>query len=108
MKTEVLAPQVRPAVSAGAAAAPAQAIPGAALPAARLSTGSAVLNMSRQIGTALGVALLVAIIGEEPSRDLLAFRHAYFVTGALALGSGLAALSFISSKTSNPKNPNEH
>jgi len=79
----------------------------AALPAARLSTGSAVLNMSRQIGTALGVALLVAIIGEGPQRDLLAFKHAYFVTGALALSSGLAALSFLSPQTINPKKSNE-
>ena len=33
------------------------------LPASRLSTGSGVLNMSRQIGLALGVAILVALDG---------------------------------------------
>ena len=38
-----------------------------ALPAHRFATGSGILNMSRQIGLALGVAVLVALVGTEPS-----------------------------------------
>ena len=36
------------------------------LPANRFATGSGVLNMSRQIGLALGVAILVALLGPAP------------------------------------------
>ena len=39
------------------------------LPASRLSTGSGVLNMSRQIGLALGVAILVALAGYQQGYD---------------------------------------
>jgi EmrB/QacA subfamily drug resistance transporter len=37
------------------------------LPATRAATGSAVVNMSRQIGTVLGVSMLVAIVGSPAS-----------------------------------------
>jgi EmrB/QacA subfamily drug resistance transporter len=55
------------------------------LPAHRFATGSGVLNMSRQIGLALGVAVLVAILGTAP--DLADFRAGW---AEMAL-SGLAA-----------------
>ena len=48
------------------------------LPAARAATGSAVINMSRQVGSALGVSLLVAIVG-HPVGYLAA--HTAFVDG---------------------------
>ena len=45
------------------------------LPPARFATGTAVLGMSRQLGSALGVAILVAIIGHPAPGELLgAFR----------------------------------
>lgn len=67
----------------------------AALPPARFSTGSAILNMSRQIGSALGVAVLVALVGRpDPTHTEAAFHTAYAVTGLAALGSGLVALAF--------------
>ena len=64
----------------------------AQLPPARLATGSAVLTMSRQFGSALGVALLVAVIGTpSPSEVESAFHDAWWMmTGAAAL----SALSF--------------
>jgi len=66
----------------------------AALPPGRLSTGSAVLNMSRQIGTALGVAILVAIIGDaQGPASIVELRHGYFAMGLAALGSGVACLA---------------
>lgn len=65
----------------------------AQLPPARLATGSAVLTMSRQFGSALGVALLVAVIGTpSPSEVESAFHDAWWMlTGAAAL----SALSFL-------------
>jgi EmrB/QacA subfamily drug resistance transporter len=65
----------------------------AQLPPARLATGSAVLTMSRQFGSALGVALLVAVIGTpSPSEVEGAFHDAWWMlTGAAAL----SALSFL-------------
>jgi EmrB/QacA subfamily drug resistance transporter len=55
------------------------------LPPNRFATGSGVLNMSRQIGLALGVAILVAILGANPG---LAAFHTGF---SLLAGTGLAA-----------------
>ncbi|HEX6711732.1 MAG TPA: DHA2 family efflux MFS transporter permease subunit [Thermoleophilaceae bacterium] len=46
-----------------------------ALPPARLATGSAVLQMARQLGIALGVAILIAIFGHPSPQDALAHFH---------------------------------
>jgi EmrB/QacA subfamily drug resistance transporter len=63
----------------------------AQLPPARLSTGSAVQTMSRQIGSALGVALLVAVIGTpSPAEAVGAFENAWWMMVAAAAGAGAA------------------
>lgn len=58
-----------------------------ALPASAFATGSGVINMIRQIGFAVGVAILVAIvaapIGAEPS--LAAFRLAWWVMAVITV-----------------------
>jgi MFS family permease len=63
-----------------------------ALPPQRFATGSGVLNMARQIGAVLGVAILVSILGVPGSmRDALAaFQHGWY--GIVAI-SGCAVLA---------------
>jgi EmrB/QacA subfamily drug resistance transporter len=59
----------------------------------RFATGAAVLTMGRQIGAALGVAILVAVVGTGGS-TASGFHSAWLVTviGALAAGLTLAAI----------------
>jgi hypothetical protein len=58
-----------------------------------LLTGAAVLTMGRQIGAALGVAVLVAVLGTGPA-TLSGFHSAWLITvvGGLSAGLALAAL----------------
>jgi MFS family permease len=65
----------------------------AALPPTRFATGTALVGMSRQIGAALGVAVLVAIVGTPAPEDAVAtFGHGWlFVAGAMG-GVALAML----------------
>jgi EmrB/QacA subfamily drug resistance transporter len=57
----------------------------AALPPTRFATGTALVGMSRQIGAALGVAVLVAIVGTPaPEEAVATFGHGWlFVAGAM-------------------------
>jgi EmrB/QacA subfamily drug resistance transporter len=63
------------------------------LPAERFATGAAVLTMGRQIGAALGVAVLVAVLGTS-TRNAADFHSAWLITvaGAVATGLALAAI----------------
>ena len=63
----------------------------AALPPARFATGAALLTMGRQIGSALGVALLVAVVGAGPP-GLAELHDAWTIVIA---GTLLAALAFV-------------
>lgn len=66
----------------------------ARLPRSRLSTGSAVNACFRQIGAVLGVALLLAVLGDPtPGTASTAFHHAWAVlaaAGAAAAGCAVA------------------
>ncbi|MBI2760261.1 MAG: MFS transporter [Chloroflexi bacterium] len=66
----------------------------AALPPTRLATGGAVNNTARQVGAALGVALLIAIIGSPaPAEALDAFKHGFIFCAACALACSAIGLT---------------
>ncbi|UJA20926.1 DHA2 family efflux MFS transporter permease subunit [Thermoleophilia bacterium SCSIO 60948] len=60
------------------------------LPPASFATGSAVVNTLRQVGLAVGVAVLVAILGASP--DLDSFHSAWWVFAAISLGAATIGL----------------
>ncbi|WP_249012351.1 DHA2 family efflux MFS transporter permease subunit [Conexibacter sp. DBS9H8] len=67
----------------------------AALPPAAFATGSAVLNMLRQVGLAVGVALFVAVLGTPAGRSAQAagFERAWLViAGAAVLSAAVGRL----------------
>ena len=74
-----------PALSSAAAAS---------LPPARFATGAAVLTMSRQLGIALGVAVLVAVLGTPaPGEALAAFQEGWTFQVTAALLGAAAGLA---------------
>ena len=66
----------------------------AALPPQSFATGSAVVNMLRQVGLAVGVAVLIAVLGTHVGHAgaPAAFRRGWVVTAAASLAAGLAGL----------------
>jgi EmrB/QacA subfamily drug resistance transporter len=66
----------------------------ASLPAARFATGSAVYGMTRQFGIALGIAILIAVLGTPRGAEVLpAFRTGWEVIVGLAFASAIAAVA---------------
>ena len=65
----------------------------AALPAHALATGSAVINMLRQVGLAVGVALFIAVLGAGVATDPVpAYQRALGVIAAASLVAAVAGL----------------
>jgi EmrB/QacA subfamily drug resistance transporter len=70
------------------------------LPPHSFATGSAVVNMFRQIGLAVGVAVLIAILGSphSPMATLDVYRRAWVVVAAIALLGGLIGAWLLASR----------
>jgi hypothetical protein len=61
------------------------------LPPTSFATGSAVVNMLRQVGLAIGVAVLIAVLGSphSPAQVLAAYQRGWSVTAAIAFAGGV-------------------
>ena len=64
------------------------------LPPPSFATGSGVVNMLRQVGFAVGVAMLVAVLGSPhgAAAELTAFRHGWYATAGAGVAAALAAI----------------
>jgi EmrB/QacA subfamily drug resistance transporter len=63
-----------------------------AVPPDRFATGSAIVNMGRQVALALGVALFVTVLG-TPVDIRAAYRHAWLLAAILSLATAALSLS---------------
>jgi EmrB/QacA subfamily drug resistance transporter len=81
----------------------------AAAPRAELASGSAVLTTARQLGSAVGVAVLVAVLGTHPATTAAGFSPAWVVvlvsagvTAFAGLASGVPARSPLPTPAGRP------
>jgi EmrB/QacA subfamily drug resistance transporter len=61
------------------------------LPSQSFATGSAVVNMLRQVGLAIGVSVFVAVVGSpaSPARALTAFEHGWTVIALIGFAAAI-------------------
>ncbi len=63
------------------------------LPPERFATGAAMTSMCRQVGIALGVAMVTAVLDGDPGVD--AYRSAFLIMAAFGLASGFALCAIV-------------
>ena len=70
------------------------------LPPQSFATGSAVVNMVRQLGLAVGVAVLIAVLGSpgSPAATLAAYQRGWTVIAAVSFAAGLVALGLLAGR----------
>ena len=91
--TDVLPAQLIGGIGVGLVLPTLSAAATAALPRERFATGTAVLGMSRQLGTALGIAVLIAILGHpSPAGVIDAFRNGWTF---MIIATSLAAVALL-------------
>jgi EmrB/QacA subfamily drug resistance transporter len=88
-------------IGAGLAQAPLFAA-ASGLPADRATTGSAVLNMARQLGSAVGVAVLVALLASPVPHGLDLFRRGWILEAVVATAAAVALVLLRSGLTARP------
>jgi EmrB/QacA subfamily drug resistance transporter len=94
----VLAGMILTGIGVGLTLPTMMATASSSLPPPSFATGSAVVNMIRQTGLALGVAVLVAILGRHTHPGpaaLAAFRHGWWAAAAISLASVVPALTLL-------------
>jgi EmrB/QacA subfamily drug resistance transporter len=71
-----------------------------ALPPQAFATGSAVINMLRQVGLAVGVAVFVAVLGSPhtPAASLAAFQRGWIVIACVAVLAALTGAALLSAR----------
>ncbi len=75
------------------------------LPADRATTGAAVLNMSRQLGSAVGIAILVALLASPHPSALGLFHRGWLLEIAASVGAALAILVVTRVPAARPGRP---
>jgi Major Facilitator Superfamily len=92
--TEMLGGMILTGIGVGLTLPTFMATGAGSLPPSSFATGSAVVNMLRQVGLAVGVALFIAVLGTPVSGEatVVAYRHGTWVLAATSLLAALIGL----------------